>query len=68
VSRFIFATDQSLGIKTEYTSKAVARLVNIFNCLAHEWMVKINERLHDMIYDGVSVSPNKKERNKIKNI
>ena len=66
MSRFIFATDQSLGVKTEYTPKAVARLVNIFNCLAHEWMVKINERLHDMIYDGVSVSPKKRKEIKYK--
>jgi len=30
----------SLGIKTEYTPRTVVRLVNIFNCLAYDWMTR----------------------------
>jgi hypothetical protein len=37
---------ESLGIKIEYTTRAVVRLVNIFNCLACGWRSKMNERLH----------------------
>jgi len=42
-SGFIFSTDQSamsLDIKTEYTPRAVVRLIDIFDCLACEWAVK----------------------------
>ena len=43
ISEFIFSTDQSAIIifyKTENTIRVVFRLVNIFNCLAHNWTVK----------------------------
>ena len=59
MSEFIFSTDQSAIIifyKTEYTIRVVFRLVNIFNCLAHNWTVKDksksttpNETLLDII-------------------
>jgi len=32
-----------LGIKIEYTPRDVVRQVNIFNCLAYEWIVLRNE-------------------------
>jgi hypothetical protein len=31
---------KSLGFKIEYTPRSVVQLVNIFNCLAYDWMVK----------------------------
>jgi hypothetical protein len=37
---------KSLGIKTEYTPK----LVNIFNCLAYDWIVK-DERKSNVSQD-----------------
>ena len=44
---FTFSTDLSvmsllntIGIKPEYMPRAAVKLVNIFNCLAYDWMVK----------------------------
>ena len=31
---------KSLGIKADYMQRAVVPLVNIFNCLAFDWMVE----------------------------
>lgn len=41
---FIFSTYQSrmnLLLKIEYTPSKVVRLVNIFNCFAYDWTVRI---------------------------
>ena len=34
------APSNSLGIKTEYTLRALVRLVNLINCLPYDWMFK----------------------------
>jgi len=45
----------SLQFKTKSTSRAIVTLVNIFNCLAYDWTIKDDERLHDMTPNGTTL-------------